>query len=104
MSTIGRAPKDYNAGAWGRIVGRIDKAINTLAKRLGAGEDATRQLQITQREQRAALVSMLTPEATFEWSEYVDLSTERVYGQCIIEVTRGWAIISDFEYRKGMET
>jgi hypothetical protein len=101
MSTIGRAPKDYNAGAWGRIVGRIDKAINTLAKRLGAGEDATRQLQITQREQRAALVSMLTPEATFEWSEYVDPSTERVYGQCIIEVTRGWAIISDFEYREG---
>jgi hypothetical protein len=44
---------------------------------------------------------MLTPEATFEWSEYVDPSTERVYGQCIIEVTRGWAIISDFEYREG---
>ena len=101
MSTIGRAPKDYNAGAWGRIVGRIDKAINTLAKRLGAGEDATRQLQITQREQRAALASMLTPEATFEWSEYVDPSTEKVYGQCIIEVTRGWGIISDFEYREG---
>jgi hypothetical protein len=101
MSTIGRAPKDYNAGAWGRIVGRIDKAINTLAKRLGAGEDATRQLQITQREQRAALASMLTPEATFEWSEYVDSSTEKVYGQCIIEVTRGWGIISDFEYREG---
>jgi len=99
MSTIGRAPKDYNAGAWGRIVGRIDKAINTLAKRLGAGEDATRQLQITQREQRAALTSMLTPEATFEWSEYVDPSTNVVYAQCIVEVTRGWAIISDFEYR-----
>ena len=99
MSTIGRAPKDYNAGAWGRIVGRIDKAINTLAKRLGAGEDATRQLQATQREQRAALVSMLTPEATFEWSEYVDPSTNVVYAQCIVEVTRGWAIISDFEYR-----
>ena len=99
MSTIGRAPKDYNAGAWGRIVGRIDKAINTLARRLGTGEDATRQLQITQREQRAALNSMLTPEATFEWSEYVDPSTNVVYAQCIVEVTRGWAIISDFEYR-----
>lgn len=98
MSTIGRAPKDYNAGAWGRIVGRIDKAINTLAKRLGAGEDATRQLQATQREQRAALNSMLTPEATFEWSEYVD-GSNNVYAQCIVEVTRGWAIISDFEYR-----
>lgn len=98
MSTIGRAPKDYNAGAWGRIVGRIDKAINTLAKRLGAGEDATRQLQLTQREQRASLTSMLTPEATFEWSEYVD-GSNNVYAQCIVEVTRGWAIISDFEYR-----
>jgi hypothetical protein len=99
MSTIGRAPKDYNAGAWGRIVGRIDKAINTLSRRLVAGEDATRQLQATQREQRAALNSMLTPEATFEWSEYIDPVTNVVYAQCIVEVTRGWAIISDFEYR-----
>ena len=101
MSTIGRAPKDYNAGAWGRIVSRIDKAINTLSNRLGAGEDATRQLQATQREQRATLTSMLTPEATFEWSEYVETGSKRVYGQCVIEVTRGWGIISDFEYREG---
>ena len=101
MSTIGRAPKDYNSGAWGRILARIDKTVNNLANRIGAGESATRQLQATQREQRSALASMLTPEATFEWSEYVDPSTERVYGQCIIEVTRGWAIISDFEYREG---
>lgn len=98
MSNTGRAPKDYNAGAWGRILGRIDKTISSLAKRLGAGEDATRQLQITQREQRATLTSMLTPEATFAWSEYID-GSNNVYAQCIIEVTRGWAVIADFEYR-----
>lgn len=59
MSTIGRAPKDYNAGAWGRIVARIDKAINTLTKRLEAGENATRQLQ---REQRASGSANVVPD------------------------------------------
>jgi len=101
MSTIGRAPKDYNAGAWGRVLSRIDKAIASISNRLSESEKEARQLQATQREQRGALTSMLTPEATFEWSEYVDPATERVYAQCIVEVTRGWAIISDFEYREG---
>jgi hypothetical protein len=99
MSTIGRAPKDYNAGAWGRVLSRIDKAIALISNRMSESEKESRQLQATQREQRATLTSMLTPEATFEWSEYVDPSTEIVYAQCIVEVTRGWAIISDFEYR-----
>jgi len=99
MSTIGRAPKDYNAGAWGRVLSRIDKAIALISNRLSESDKEARQLQATQREQRATLTSMLTPEATFEWSEYVDPSTNVVYAQCIVEVTRGWAIISDFEYR-----